>query len=297
MSQTHRPKIQGGIGLPGMIAGGLTLAVAVMALSLAAQARSTFPTWRGLMGAGPDRPVDVSKSGHLSDWLFDVTTYGVTLLFIIMVGILLWACLNHRDGREGHKAHYEHGIGRHHLILTAVISSAIFFGIDGVLLYNAFMDLHSDFYNYPTEAEKPLTVEVMAQQWAWNFRYPGPDGKFNTEDDIVTFNEMHIPVGKPVLIRLQSKDVIHSFYLPNFRTKQDAIPGTTTRLWFQALQPGNFDIGCAQHCGANHYKMRGLLTADTPEDYARWEKGEGAMAARRYDPTDAEAHWGWDWEY
>ena len=102
---------------------------------------------------------------------------------------------------------------------------------------------------------------------------------------------------KPVLLRMQSKDVIHSFYLPNFRTKQDTFPGAITRLWFQAKQPGVFDIGCAQHCGANHYKMRGQLTVDTADRYADWEKGEVAAGMRRFDPGDVEAHWGWDWEY
>lgn len=289
-----KPGIEGGIGMPGIIAGLLTVAVGVIALSLAFQARSSFPTWKALSDAGPGRPYDVSKSGHLSDWLFDVTTVGVTLLFVIMVGILLWAVFNHR---EDYHAHYETGVGRRHLIFTAVVSSVIFFGIDGTLLYNSFIDIHTDFWTYPTEAEHPLTVEVMAQQWAWNFRYAGPDGKFNTPDDIVTLNEMHAPVGKPVLLRMQSKDVIHSFYLPNFRTKQDAFPGTVSRLWFQATQPGDFDIGCAQHCGANHYKMRGLLTVDTPERYSDWERGQEALAQRRYDPGDIDSHWGWDWEY
>lgn len=294
MSSLNERRAVGGFGLPGIAAATLSVGVTVFAFALASKARSSFPTWKGLSEASPVRPYDVSKSGHLGDWLFDVTTYGVTLLFVIMVGILLWATLNHN---ESHKAHYEHGIGKHHLILTAVISSAIFFGIDGTLLYNAFVDLHSDFYNFPAEAEKPLTIEVMAQQWSWNFRYPGPDGKFNTPDDIVTINEMHVPVGRPVLLKLQSKDVIHSFYLPNFRTKQDAFPGSTTRLWFQATQPGEFDIGCAQHCGAFHYKMRGQLTTDTPENYARWEKTQVDQAVARYDQNDVEAHWGWDWEY
>jgi cytochrome c oxidase subunit 2 len=294
MSQKKTPGVEGGVGASGIVAGVLTAAVGILGLSLAVNARSNFPTWKALSDAGPGRPFDDSISGHLSDWLFDVTTVGVTLLFVIMVGILLWACFNHR---EGNKAHYETGVGRRHLIFTAVVSSLIFFGIDGTLLYNAFIDIHSDFYNYPTEAQHPLTIEVMAQQWAWNFRYAGPDGKFNTEDDIVTLNDMHVPIDKPVLLRMQSKDVIHSFYLPNFRTKQDTFPGAITRLWFQAKQPGVFDIGCAQHCGANHYKMRGQLTVDTADRYADWEKGEVAAGMRRFDPGDVEAHWGWDWEY
>jgi cytochrome c oxidase subunit 2 len=94
-----------------------------------------------------------------------------------------------------------------------------------------------------------------------------------------------------------SKDVIHSFYLPNFRQKQDVFPGTTSRMWFQAKQPGVFDIGCAQHCGANHFKMRGEITIETPEKYTDWERVQVAENQRRYDSNDVEAHWGWDWEY
>lgn len=265
MAQSNQRKPEGGIGLAGIAAAVLTIAVAVLALALAVQARSHFPTWQALASSGPDRPYDVSKSGHLGDWLFDVTTYGVTLLFVIMVGILLWAVFNHREGKN--KPHYEHGIGRHHLVLTAVISSLIFFGIDGTLLYNSFADLHSDFYNFPTEGEKPLTVEVMAQQWAWNFRYPGPDGKFNTADDIVEFNEMHIPVGKPVLIRLQSKDVIHSFYLPNFphqagrRSRDDdaaLVPGHAARRLRHRVRPALRRQPLQDARPARHRHARGL---------------------------------------
>jgi cytochrome c oxidase subunit 2 len=248
---------------------------------------------RAATGQDWGRPVDISLDGHRSDWLFNVTTVSVSILFLIMCGIILWALLKHRAGNH---AHYEHGIGRSHLLFTALISSIIFFGVDGTLLYNAFADIHAGFYKYPTSAENPLTIEVMAQQWAWAIRYPGPDGKFNTEDDIVTLNDMHIPVGKPVYVKLRSKDVIHSFYLPNFRVKRDAMPGTTTDLWFQAVETGVVDIGCAQHCGVNHYKMRGTLTVDTPAAYAAWEKAAVADAKLRNDMTDKESQWGWDWE-
>ncbi len=250
---------------------------------------------------GFGRPLDVSLDGHRSDWLFNVTTVSVSVLFVIMVGILLWTSFIHRD-KEGRHAHYEHGVGRKHLVFTAVISSIIFFGVDGTLLYNSFKDLGEAFWHFPAHADHPVEVEVLAQQWAWNFRYAGPDGKFNTADDVVTLNEMHIPIDTPVMIKIRSKDVIHSFYLPNFRTKQDAFPGSTTQLWFEAdskrpdFHVGKFEIGCAQHCGVSHYKMHGDLFIDSKEDYAEWLKTAQADSARRYDDTDPTAHWGWDWE-
>jgi cytochrome c oxidase subunit 2 len=89
---------------------------------------------------------------------------------------------------------------------------------------------------------------------------------------------------------------VHSFYLPSYRTKIDAIPGTTTRLWFQAEQPGRTEIGCAQHCGVGHYKMRGEIFADPPSDYERWARRAEEDARLRYDPADPTAHDGWEWD-
>jgi len=239
------------------------------------------------------RPMDVSLDGHRSDWLFYVTTVSITVLFIIMVGLLLWTSLMHKD-KAGRTAHYEHGTGRSSLILTGVISSIIFFGVDGTLLYNSFKDLSQAFYKYPTKAEAPVTIEVFAQQWSWNFRYPGADGVFNTPDDILSFNDMYIPENTPVFIKLKSKDVIHSFYLPNFRTKQDAFPGAVTQLWFQGTRTGDFEIGCAQHCGVSHYKMRGFLHIRSKAEFEAWLKSEETAAKLRYDEKDEDAHWGWD---
>ena len=123
-----------------------------------------------------------------------------------------------------------------------------------------------------------------------------PDGRFATPDDVVTLGELHVPVGRPIFLKLRSKDVVHSLYLPNFRTKLDAIPGSTTRMWIEATTPGRYEIGCAQHCGASHYKMRGFLTVLKPDEFARWLSDEAAVAQRRFDENDPDAHWGWDWE-
>ena len=89
---------------------------------------------------------------------------------------------------------------------------------------------------------------------------------------------------------------MHSLYLPNFRTKIDAVPGSTTRLWFQAERAGRYELGCAQHCGVSHYKMRGELQAVTPDEFERWSRRAETDARLRYDPADSAAHDGWDWD-
>jgi cytochrome c oxidase subunit 2 len=99
-----------------------------------------------------------------------------------------------------------------------------------------------------------------------------------------------------VVIQLASTDVIHSFSLPNFRVKQDAVPGSINRLWFSAKELGEFDIACAQHCGVAHYKMRGQLTVLSPEGYAAWLEQSSQLARRGYDAGDNSGHWAWGWE-
>src|SRR5262249_45744572 len=149
-------------------------------------------------------------------------------------------------------------------------------------------DLNGIFWNFQgKESEgKALRIEVNAHQWAWAARYAGPDGLFNTADDIVTLNDIRVPVGTPILVQLASTDVIHSFYLPNFRIKQDAMPGMINRLWFEAKETGQFDIACAQHCGVNHYKMKGRLTVLSPEDYAAWAASASQNSSLAYDAKD-----------
>jgi cytochrome c oxidase subunit 2 len=99
-----------------------------------------------------------------------------------------------------------------------------------------------------------------------------------------------------VMIKMRSKDVIHSFYLPNFRTKQDAVPGQITKLWFQATQTGSYEIGCAQHCGVSHYKMRGLLVVEPEEAYRAWLGRAETDSRLRFDPANPATADGWDWE-
>jgi cytochrome c oxidase subunit 2 len=245
------------------------------------------------LGLIPLRPLDASLDGFRNDALFNITTVMVSVLFVIVCGILVWSIAMHRDGR--HRAHYEHGVGRRHLLFTGVITAVIFLGVDGTLLVDSYLDLDQVIWSFPRAESHPLEVEVWAQQWAWNIRYAGPDGKFGTPDDVVTLNDLHVPVGRAVVVHLKSKDVVHSFFLPNFRVKQDALPGFETRAWFAAKIAGIYEIGCAQHCGVSHYRMRGVLTVESGDAFDAWMRTRADVARRAYDEDDLEAHWGWPW--
>jgi len=115
-------------------------------------------------------------------------------------------------------------------------------------------------------------VGVSAKQFNWEFVYPGPDGKLGTEDDVTIENELHVPVGKVVRLELSSKDVLHSFSVPNFRLRQDVVPGRVIRAWFQADKPGTYEIQCTELCGFGHYTMHGNVFVQTQQDYDNWKR-------------------------
>jgi cytochrome c oxidase subunit 2 len=115
-------------------------------------------------------------------------------------------------------------------------------------------------------------VQVTAKQFNWEVLYPGPDGKFETDDDKMIENDLHVPVNEVVRVRLASKDVIHSFFVPQFRLKQDAVPGRVIEVWFQATKPGVYELPCAELCGFGHSGMLGHVTVQTAEDYKAWTK-------------------------
>jgi cytochrome c oxidase subunit 2 len=143
---------------------------------------------------------------------------------------------------------------------------------------------------FPSETEA-VVVRVIGEQFAWNAQYPGPDGKFGrtdlklvtsdnplgldrsdpaAKDDITTINQLNLPVDRPVLVHLSSKDVIHSFGLFEMRVKQDAIPGMQMPVWFIPNKVGQYEIACSQLCGLGHYRMRGFLTIQSDADYRKW---------------------------
>src|SRR3989338_5241444 len=244
------------------------------------------------MRFGP--PIDISLHGHRVDWLFGVTTYMVLFLFLIVVFVLAWSMIHFREGRVA-KAHYDLGNKKKNTLLTLSIVMAIFLIVDGNLHVSTYKDLREVIFNYP-KSEESLRVQIMPQQWAWNIRYAGEDNRFNTADDLVTLNELRVPVNKPVNVQLRSKDVIHSFFLPHFRMKQDANPGSVTKTWFQATKTGDFEIVCAELCGYAHYQMRGALKVLEPQEFEKWQQEMQSWANTSYDAADVEALWGWNWE-
>ena len=136
-----------------------------------------------------------------------------------------------------------------------------------------------------------IHLRVVGQQFLWNYQYAGPSGKFgktninlvsasnqlgldrndpDAADDVIAMNEMHLPVNKPCIIDVMSKDVIHDFCIPNMRVAQDAIPGSIIPLWFVPVKTGTYEIVCAQLCGNGHSAMKGTLVVESEADYKKW---------------------------
>jgi cytochrome c oxidase subunit 2 len=115
-----------------------------------------------------------------------------------------------------------------------------------------------------------VTIRVNSQQWAWTFTDPGPDGVLDTADDVRTTDELHVVQGKTYHFLLESKDVLHSFFIPAFRLKQDAIPGRTYTGWFKPTRAGDYDIQCAEICGIGHGVMGAKIVVESPEAHVAW---------------------------
>ena len=176
--------------------------------------------------------------------------------------------------------------------------------VEMVLLFAFSIPLWAARVDHIPSPGEALVVQVTAEQFAWNVHYPGPDGVFGrtdlklldlqsnplgldrndpaAKDDVTTLNQLYLPANKPIIVRLRSKDVIHSFGVPEFRVKQDAIPGLTIPIWFvpnvttaeMRSRTGNaefqYEIACAQLCGLGHARMRGFVTVQSPEEFQKW---------------------------
>jgi len=245
--------------------------------------------------SGISLPRDVSVEGWRIDWLINVTSVFVVLLFVVMCVWMVWAVLAHN---KDHEAEYDHGDDKKSVTIALFLSVAIFFVVDGNLLYNSLVDVGEYYWNFdkPEQAEDVVRIEINARQWAWQARYVGNDGEFNTPDDVTVLNNIPVPVDSPVIMQLGAVDVIHSLYLPNLRVKSDAIPGTITKLWFTAKETGDFDLACAQHCGTHHYKMKGKLSILSRLDFDKWHEEASKAAEKTFDANDTDAQWGWVWK-
>ncbi len=241
-------------------------------------------------------PEDISVNGHLIDWLFNYTTI-MNIIFFAFVCIGLFGFSYLYYYKRHPKPYYTYGNKKSHILVGTIIGALVFVFIDMNITRVSSNDFIKVFINWPKESEKPIRVEVMAQQWAWTFRYAGDDGVFNTDDDIITVNDLRLPTNRKVTLQFSSKDVIHAFYLPNVRRKVDAMPGRISRMWFELRKTGVFDIACAEMCGAHHYKMQAKMTVYSEKDFESWRATAQKLAYSTNDQENLDSYWGWPWKY
>ena len=234
--------------------------------------------WLGL-------PVEASAHAARIDQIIVLTHWLMAAIFTGWLIFFVYVLVRFRRGAHP-KADYEGAKGRWAKvveggILAAEVILLVFFSIP---TWSSRVDA------FPSE-QQATVVRVVAEQFIWNIQYPGRDGVFGrtrrelvtnanplgldptdpaAKDDVWTQNQLNLPVGRPVIVHLSSKDVIHSFGLPQMRVKQDAIPGVEQRVWFTPTQTGEFEIACSQLCGLGHYRMRGFYTIQTQADFDAW---------------------------
>jgi cytochrome c oxidase subunit 2 len=216
----------------------------------------------------------------------------LTLVHVLMVALFVgWAAFFTyvliRFRRKSHpKARHEGVRGRWATVVEVgvVVAEVVLLAFFSIPAWSARVSA------FPPESGSTV-VHVVAEQFAWNVHYAGADGRFGrtdpklissanplgldrndpaARDDATAVNELHLPVNRPVIVYLSSKDVVHSFALPQMRVKQDAIPGTVQPVWFTPTERGEWDIACSQLCGLAHYRMKGRYRVEDPADYTRW---------------------------
>jgi cytochrome c oxidase subunit 2 len=251
--------------------------------------------WLGL-------PPLASAHGGQIDGLIGWTHVFMLVLFVGWGGFFAYALIRFRRSRHpvadytGVKSH----ASNYSEIAVAVVEAVLLFAFS-IPIWAARVD------RMPSESDA-LVVRVTAEQFAWNIHYAGPDRVFGrtdiklfdlqsnplgidrtdpaAKDDITTLNQLYLPANTPIIVRLRSKDVIHSFGVPEFRVKQDAVPGLTIPIWFvpdvttaeMRTRTGNpefqYEIACAQLCGMGHYRMRGFVTVQTADEFQKWMQAE-----------------------
>lgn len=227
-------------------------------------------------------PELASREGAMVDRLFTIVFPIISVVFVLVQLTLGLAAVRFGSRGEGHRAVFWHESRRLEMgwtVVTAVVLIAL--TVLGEILS---LRVHGA---APPDA---MTVEVVAEQFGWRFHYPGPDGvlapidfkadsratplgirrdQAGAADDFVS-RELYLVVNRPVRLLIRSKDVIHSFYVPHFRFKQDAVPGRVNQVHFTPTRTGTFPIACAELCGVGHYVMAGTLKVVTPEEYQAW---------------------------
>ncbi len=218
-------------------------------------------------------------------------TFWITGAVFAAVILFMAYCVFMFRHKEGRVAAYEPENNKLELWLTIITSVGV------AALLAPGLVVWAQFVTVPDEATE---IEVVAQQWFWSYRLPGEDGKLGTVDNrLITFDnplginpddpdgqddvviegdDLHIPVGLPINVLLRAIDVLHDFYVPEFRAKMDMVPGMVTSFWFTPTRTGEFEVLCAELCGTGHSFMRGALFVDTEEDYLAWLQSQSTFA-------------------
>ena len=221
-------------------------------------------------------------------------TFWVCGAVFVAIGVFMAYCTWKYRHREGARADYQPENARLEWWLTVITTIGV------VAMLAPGLIVWDDYVNPPDEA---LEFEVLSQQWTWKFRFPGADGVLGTvdvanlsldnpfgmreddpagEDDVlVNSAEVHLPIGQPFKVLLRSRDVLHDFFVPEFRAKMDSVPGMVTYFWFTPTKIGQYQIICAELCGMSHHTMRGWVHVDTEEDFAAWFANQPTWAEMR----------------
>ena len=216
----------------------------------------------GGYGGAASYAVDIYAVFRFIYWL----TFAIFWLVTILMVVFLYR-YHYREG-DTRRATYTHGNTALELTWT-IIPAIVFIGI-WFVSKTTWADIKA--HIPPPDVE----VRVTASQFAWSFAYPGPDKLFDTADDKTDKDlqgadkELHVPVNKVVKIGLRSNDVIHSFFVPSFRLKQDAVPGREINVWFKAIKPGRYELPCAELCGPGHSGMVNWVNVLSDADYQKW---------------------------
>lgn len=231
-------------------------------------------------------PINASSHGHEIDFMIVLIHIFMLILFVGW-GVFFIIALFKFRARKGHSANYK-GVQSH---VSSYIEIAVVV-FEAILLIGLSIPFWQKQINTFPKRDDIVKVNINAEQYAWNIHYPGPDGMFGKQsleffdkqanpmgldpndpfgkDDFTTINQLYLPIGKPAVINLTSRDVIHSFFIPVMRVKQDAIPGMSIPLWFTPTKTGKWEIACAQLCGIGHYNMKGYITVQSEEAFQSW---------------------------
>ena len=227
-----------------------------------------------------------SSYSHSVDHLIFLVAAIVGFWLLAAEGALFWLMFKFRH-REGRGPQYITGEEKH-LTRWISIPHSLVILCDIVIIVYAVTVWVNIKQTLPPAGQ---TVRIYGQQWTWSFQQPGPDGVLDTADDIRTVGELHVRAGTTYHFELVSRDTVHSFSVPAFRLKQDALPGRVITGWFLPTRPGTYDIQCTQMCGLGHALMAARVVVETPQEHAAWlqRASNPSLAAQTAPPATAVA--------